>query len=171
MRGGKIVAGARLAARVAVQVTAGAIGGRRSDAGHAVTVEEPSELSEFRYCTSFLITGDAIDREVFEAFLLPMGDSALVVGDERTVKVHVHVNDPGVVLSEALKHGSIGDIEINDMHAQTRERDERLRLPRRPRRRRSAKAAPSSSPSSPAPAISSSSATWAATRSSTAASP
>ena len=86
----------------------------------------PSELSEFRYCTSFLITGEGIDREAFEAFLLPIGDSALVVGDERTVKVHVHVNDPGVVLSEALKHGSIGDIEINDMHAQTRERDERL---------------------------------------------
>jgi DAK2 domain fusion protein YloV len=132
MRGGKIVAGARLAARVAAQVTAGAIGGRRSDAGHAVTVEEPSELSEFRYCTSFLITGDAIDREIFEAFLLPMGDSALVVGDARTVKVHVHVNDPGVVLSEALKHGSIGDIEINDMHAQTRERDERLATPAMP---------------------------------------
>ena len=56
----------------------------------------------------------------------PIGDSALVVGDERTVKVHVHVNDPGVVLSEALRHGSIGDVEINDMHAQTRERDERL---------------------------------------------
>jgi uncharacterized protein len=42
------------------------------------------------------------------------------------VKVHVHVNDPGVVLSEALKYGAIGDIEINDMHAQTRDRDERL---------------------------------------------
>ena len=132
MRGGKIVAGARLAARVAAQVTAGAIGGRRSGAAPAVTVDEPSELSEFRYCTSFLITGDAIDREGFEAFLLPMGDSALVVGDERTVKVHVHVNDPGVVLSEALKHGSIGDIEINDMHAQTRERDERLATPAAP---------------------------------------
>ena len=49
-----------------------------------------------------------------------------MVGDERTVKVHVHVNDPGVVLTEALKHGAIGDVEINDMHAQTRERDERL---------------------------------------------
>jgi dihydroxyacetone kinase-like predicted kinase len=94
-----------------------------------VTVDEPSELSEYRYCTSFLITGDAVDREAFEAFLLPLGDSALVVGDERTVKVHVHVNDPGVVLSEALRHGSIGDVEINDMHVQTRERDERLSTP------------------------------------------
>ena len=125
-RGGKLVAGARLAARASAQATARAVGGRRSAARRAVTVEEPSELSEYRYCTSFLISGDTIDREAFEDFLLPIGDSALVVGDERTVKVHVHVNDPGVVLTEALKHGAIGDVEINDMHAQTRERDERL---------------------------------------------
>jgi DAK2 domain fusion protein YloV len=126
MRGGKLVAGARLAARVAAQATAGAVGGRRPGAPRTITVEEPSELSAYRYCTSFLITGGAVDREAFEAFLLPIGDSALVVGDERAVKVHVHVNDPGVVLTEALKHGAIGEIEINDMHAQTRERDERL---------------------------------------------
>ena len=42
-----------------------------------------------------------------------------MVGDARTVKVHVHVNDPGAVLTEAIKHGSVGDVEINDMHAQT----------------------------------------------------
>ena len=129
MRGGKVVAGARLATRVAAEAVAGAVGSRRSDPARTVRVEEASELSEFRYCTSFLITGDAVDREAFEAFVLPLGDSALVVGDESTVKVHVHVNDPGVVLTEALKYGSIGDIEINDMHAQTRERDERLTPP------------------------------------------
>jgi dihydroxyacetone kinase-like predicted kinase len=94
-----------------------------------VTVERPSELSAYRYCTSLLISGEAIDAAAFEAFLAPLGDSALVVGDERTVKVHVHVNDPGAVLSEAVKHGAISDIEINDMHAQTRDRDERLTTP------------------------------------------
>jgi fatty acid kinase len=126
MRGGKVVAGARLATRVAAEAVAGAVGSRRTHPTRTVKVEEASELSEFRYCTSFLITGEEIDREAFEAFVLPLGDSALVVGDEQTVKVHVHVNDPGVVLTEALKYGTIGDIEINDMHAQTRQRDERL---------------------------------------------
>ena len=129
MRGGKVIAGARVAARAAGDAFIGAV---RPGRPHVVTVEEPSELSEFRYCTSFLITGQGIDREAFESFLLPLGDSALVVGDERTIKVHVHVNDPGAVLSEALKHGAIGDIEINDMHAQTRERDERLARPATP---------------------------------------
>jgi DAK2 domain fusion protein YloV len=121
MRGGKIAAGARLVARAAGKAVKA-----RVHAERRVVVEQPSELSEFRYCTSFLLTGEDIPRERFEAFLLPLGDSALVVGDERTVKVHVHVNDPGVVLSEAVKYGALGDIEINDMHAQTRDRDERL---------------------------------------------
>jgi fatty acid kinase len=123
MRGGKLVAGARLAARAAGEALRPARPSRR------VVVDEPSELSAYRYCTSFLITGENIRREAFEAFVLPLGDSALVVGDERTVKVHVHVNDPGAVLSEALKYGTIGDVEINDMHAQTRDRDERLTSP------------------------------------------
>jgi len=126
MHGGKVVAGARLAARVATEAVAGAVGGRRTRPARAVTVHEPSELSEHRYCTSFLVTGEGIDRVAFEKFLLPIGDSSLVVGDARTVKVHVHVNDPGAVLTEAIKFGSVGDVEINDMHAQTRDRDERL---------------------------------------------
>ena len=124
VRGGRIAAGARLAARAAVGPVAVPAPPERR-----VVVEQPSELSEYRYCTSLLLTGTAIDREALEAFLAPLGDSALVVGDERTVKIHVHVNDPGVVLSEAVRHGAIGDVEINDMHAQTRERDERLAMP------------------------------------------
>jgi len=101
----------------------------RTGEGGAPTTPPPheaSELSAYRYCTSLLITGEAIDRVAFAAFLLPIGDSALVVGDHRMVKVHVHTNDPGVVLSEALKLGALGEVEINDMHEQTKARDERL---------------------------------------------
>ena len=39
----------------------------------------------------------------------------------------MHTDDPGTVLSEALKHGAIGEFEVNDMHEQTKARDERLR--------------------------------------------
>ncbi len=124
LRGGRIAAGARLAADLATRSVR-----TRVQPGPAAVVAEPVELSEFRYCTSFLLTGADIDRAAFEAFLLPLGDSALVVGDEHTVKVHVHVNDPGAVLSEAVKHGAIADVEIDDMHTQTREREERLATP------------------------------------------
>ena len=88
--------------------------------------EDRSELSAFRYCASLLISGEALDQDAFEAFLLSIGDSTLVVGDERMVKVHVHTKDPGAVLTEALRHGTIGEVEINDMHEQTKANDERL---------------------------------------------
>ena len=100
--------------------------GEGGGAPQAPPLRAASELSAYRYCTSLLITGEAIDKAAFEAFLLPIGDSALVVGDQRMVKVHVHTNAPGVVLSEALKLGAIGEVEINDMHEQTKARDERL---------------------------------------------
>jgi len=92
-----------------------------------LAVEAESELSRYRYCTSFLLRGDGLDATAFEAYLAPLGDSALVVGDQRMIKVHVHTDDPGVVLSAAVQQGALGEIEINDMHEQTRARDERLR--------------------------------------------
>lgn len=85
-----------------------------------------SELSKYRYCTSLLLSGDELDREAFEGFLAPLGDSWLVVGDAHMLKIHVHTDDPGAVLSYAVMLGAISAIEINDMHAQTRERDARL---------------------------------------------
>ena len=100
--------------------------GEGGGAPQAPPLSAASELSAYRYCTSLLITGEAIDKAAFEAFLLPIGDSALVVGNQRMVKVHVHTNAPGVVLSEALKLGAIGEVEINDMHEQTKARDQRL---------------------------------------------
>ncbi len=91
-----------------------------------VRVEEPSELSRYRYCTSFTITGDGLAHDDVEEFVAARGDSALVVGDSSTLKIHVHTDDPGELLSYAAKLGAIGGVEINDMHAQTFARDERL---------------------------------------------
>ncbi|HQG54050.1 MAG TPA: DAK2 domain-containing protein [Thermoleophilia bacterium] len=101
----------------------------RAPGAPPVTLTQPSELSRYRYCTSLLIKGECVDRDAVEAFLGRIGDSALVVGDERLVKIHVHTDDPGVVLSEVLRYGAIGEVEINDMHEQTRARDDRLGAP------------------------------------------
>jgi DAK2 domain fusion protein YloV len=103
-----------------------ALHGADAHAPQAPTYDDHSELSAFRYCTSLLLSGETLDQDAFEAFLLSIGDSSLIVGDERMVKIHVHTNDPGVVLTEALKYGTIGEVEINDMHEQTKARDERL---------------------------------------------
>ena len=84
------------------------------------------ELSEFKYCTAFLVEGDALDSAALERELEALGDSLLVVGDPSALKVHVHTDDPGAALSLGTARGAISGVEIADMHVQTAEREERL---------------------------------------------
>jgi uncharacterized protein len=84
------------------------------------------ELSRYRYCTGFVVEGTGIDAAAFEARLAELGDSLLVVGDETALKVHVHTDDPGAALSVATAVGTIDEVEIADMHAQTTAREARL---------------------------------------------
>jgi len=76
---------------------------------------------KYTYCTEFVLRGSGIDigrlRERIESF----GDSALVVGNESLVKIHVHTNCPHKVLRRALREGTIHDIQINNMEDQRRE--------------------------------------------------
>jgi DAK2 domain fusion protein YloV len=84
------------------------------------------ELSEYRYCTAFLVEGANLDSAALERELEALGDSLLVVGDESALKVHVHTDDPGAALSLGTARGAINGVEIADMHTQTAEREERL---------------------------------------------
>jgi DAK2 domain fusion protein YloV len=84
------------------------------------------ELSRYRYCTVVLIEGNDLDRDGLEEELERLGDSLLVVGDESAVKVHLHTDDPGAVLSIGTRVGTIDRIEIANMHEQTQQREERL---------------------------------------------
>ncbi len=84
------------------------------------------ELSEYRYCTVFVIEGAGLDADALERDLERLGDSLLVVGDPTALKVHVHTDDPGAALSLGTAGGTIDGVEIADMHRQTLEREERL---------------------------------------------
>ena len=53
------------------------------------------EPSLYRYCTVFVVEGNALDRDGLEEQLESLGDSLVVVGDETALKVHVHTDDPG----------------------------------------------------------------------------
>ena len=53
------------------------------------------ESSTYRYCTNFAVTGEDLDPNAWIARLEAIGDSVLVVGDPRTLKVHVHTDHPG----------------------------------------------------------------------------
>jgi DAK2 domain fusion protein YloV len=84
------------------------------------------ELSRYRYCTSFVVDGEGLDRDRLERELERLGDSLLVVGDAAALKVHVHTDDPGAALGVGTAAGVIEAVEIANMHRQTLRREERL---------------------------------------------
>ena len=47
-----------------------------------------------------------------------MGDSLLVVNDDEIVKVHVHTEDPGLVMQEGLKYGALVKVKVENMRNQ-----------------------------------------------------
>ena len=84
------------------------------------------ELSEFRYCTVFVIEGEGLDAEALEAELDQLGDSLLVVGDSTAQKIHVHTDEPGRALAFGTTLGTIEGVEIANMHKQAEQRSERI---------------------------------------------
>jgi DAK2 domain fusion protein YloV len=73
----------------------------------------------FGYCTEF-IAQRADSRPVgpLRAFLSGMGDSLVLVEDEEIIKVHVHTNNPGKVLEEALHYGALLTVKVENMREQ-----------------------------------------------------
>ena len=84
------------------------------------------ELSEFRYCTVFVVEGENLDKDDARERARAIGDSLLVVGDETALKVHVHTDDPGKALNLGTAVGVVEGVEIANMHHQTAQREERL---------------------------------------------
>jgi hypothetical protein len=84
------------------------------------------ELSQYRYCTVFVVEGDGLDKDELESQLERIGDSLLVVGDATALKVHVHTDEPGTALALGTAVGVVEGVEIANMHHQTAQREERL---------------------------------------------
>lgn len=82
---------------------------------------------EYLYCTEFLLFGERIDRESVHDFLASVGGSELIVGDAGQYKVHVHTDEPGLVLNHVTKMGEVAEVHINNMRRQQQERDDMLR--------------------------------------------
>ena len=77
----------------------------------------------FTYCTEFIINRENdMDPEALRAFLDGMGDSLVLVEDDEIIKVHVHTNDPGKVLHEAMDYGSFATVKIENMRLQHTEK-------------------------------------------------
>lgn len=78
-----------------------------------------TEEIKFGYCTEFICSRDTKkDPELLRSFLNNLGDSLVLVDDDDIIKVHVHTNDPGLVLQEALTYGALLKVKIENMREQ-----------------------------------------------------
>lgn len=76
---------------------------------------------ENHYDVQFILMGKNLNVETVRHTIDAMGDSTVIVGDETTIKVHVHVDDPGRPISYAITLGEITDVVVENMQMQMEE--------------------------------------------------
>ncbi len=88
--------------------------------GALVSAPVEAEM-EWGYCTEFILQGQGLNLDEIKGNIAAWGNSALVVGDESTLKVHVHTFRPGDVIGYATGKGTLHNIKIDNMQDQHRE--------------------------------------------------
>ena len=96
------------------------------DIAPAAEVKEKADFNDFStgeiayaYCTEFICGRDnPKDPDELRSFLQTLGDCVVVVDDDEIIKVHVHTNVPGTVLTEALTYGPLLKVKIENMREQ-----------------------------------------------------
>lgn len=118
-----------------VLILAGVVAGLRGDGAappqidhhDAPALSRPHhEDSRFRYCTNFIVSGSGLQSRDFLPRLEGLGDSVLVVGDEATLKVHVHTDDPEAAVALFDGSGEVTNLDVADMRDQIAARRARL---------------------------------------------
>jgi DAK2 domain fusion protein YloV len=118
-----------------VLILAGVVAGLRGGGAELpeVTHHEPPrasrphhEDSRYSYCTNFIVSGSGLVAREFLPRLEGLGDSVLVVGDEATLKVHVHTDDPEAAVALFEGAGEVANLDVADMREQIAERRARL---------------------------------------------
>ncbi len=98
-------------------------GGTADTADEATFSDFNTEDITFTYCTEFIISREnKNDPEKLRDFLSSLGDSLVLVDDDEIIKVHVHTNDPGKALHEAIDYGSLVTVKIENMRLQHTEK-------------------------------------------------
>jgi DAK2 domain fusion protein YloV len=118
-----------------VLILAGVVAGLRGDDAALPEVQhhEPPrrslphhEDSRYRYCTNFIVSGNGLGNREYLPRLEGLGDSVLVVGDDVTLKVHVHTDKPEAAVALFDGAGEVTNLDVADMRLQIAERDARL---------------------------------------------
>jgi DAK2 domain fusion protein YloV len=96
----------------------------------AKATKESADFSDFNtadikfgYCTECIVDkseefkGEGTARDLY-SYISSMGDSAVFIDDEEIIKLHIHTNNPGLVLEKALEFGSLAKVKIENMRNQ-----------------------------------------------------
>ena len=112
---------------------AGVVAALRGDEPPELDHHAPARISHpehtsgtYRFCTNFAVTGSGLSPGRFIAPLELLGDSVLVVGDSRTLKVHVHTDEPELATAVFASAGEVSRLDVADMRLQVAERDQRV---------------------------------------------
>jgi DAK2 domain fusion protein YloV len=113
---------------------AGMIGALRGAAPPEIDHERPAralhlpqhESSQYRFCTNFAVSGEGLEPSDFVPRLEELGDSVLVVGDDKTLRVHVHTDEPDAAARLFEQVGDVSRFDVADMREQITERSARL---------------------------------------------
>jgi uncharacterized protein len=122
-----------------VVILAGVVAGLRGDTNGQSELQHHApasdtrphhEDSRYRYCTNFIVQGSGLEGRSFVPRLEELGDSVLVVGDEATLKVHVHTDEPEAAMGLFEDMGQVSQLDVADMREQIAERTARLQAGR-----------------------------------------
>jgi DAK2 domain fusion protein YloV len=114
-------------------IFAGVVAALRGDEPPELDHHAPARITHpehssatYRFCTNFAVTGSGLSPGRFVAPLEALGDSVLVVGDETTLKVHLHTDEPELATAVFDGAGEVSRLDVGDMRVQVAERDVRL---------------------------------------------
>ena len=76
---------------------------------------------EFTYCTEIIVGRDpecTLEPDDLRSFLQTIGDCVVMVNDEEIIKIHVHTEQPNVVLEKGLTYGQLLAVKVENMKEQ-----------------------------------------------------
>ena len=91
-----------------------------SDLPHTASLPQTVGAEEipYGYCTEFMLKGEKLEPDDIRKRLEKKGESLIVVGDDSTVRIHIHTMEPGDIVHFATKLGTMHQVSIRNMDEQ-----------------------------------------------------
>ena len=91
-----------------------------SELPHTTPLPQAAGVEEvpYGYCTEFMLKGEKLEPDTIRKRLEKKGESLIVVGDDSTVRIHIHTMEPGNIVRFATKLGTMHQVSIRNMDEQ-----------------------------------------------------